>query len=267
MSISGDGRGSGILKINNKTICATTAELNHLVARRWATLAAEAIRDHGAFHVALAGGSTPQQLYTTLAGADYARQIDWTCVHIYFGDERHVPPDHEDSNYAMAYHALLKHVPVATGHVHRIRCENSDARDVAGDYARELEASLPRNEQQQPVLDLVLLGLGPDGHIASLFPGTDILEQHDAPVAAVYVEKLSAWRVSLTYPVIDRARHIFILVTGSNKAAIVRDVFKGHKGPVYPVERLRPEGQLHWYLEQSAAGGIDEDYHDTNTGC
>ena len=247
------------LKRNNITVCATTADLYKQVADHIAALARRAIRDHAAFHIALAGGSTPRHLYTTLAGEPYARDIDWSSVHVYFGDERHVPPDHEDSNFSMASQAMLQHVPIPAGQIHRMRGELDEADEIARQYALEIESSLPRDEQNRPVLDLALLGLGPDGHIASLFPQTDILDNREQSVAAVYVDRLSTWRISMTYPTLENARAIYMLVAGHNKADILREIFHGHGGAPYPVERLRPTGKLCWFLDNAASDDIEHD--------
>ena len=241
---------------NDITVCATTEDLNKQVADHITTLARRAIEDHAAFHLALAGGTTPRQLYTTLAEKPYTQQIDWSSVHIYFGDERHVPPGHKDSNFSMAHEAMLQHVSIPDRQIHRIHGEMDQAVEIGRQYAVEIETCLPRDKQGKPALDLVLLGLGPDGHIASLFPDTDILEQRTKSVDAVYVEKLSTWRISMTYPTLENARVIYLLVAGRNKASIVRDIFSGHAGPPYPVERLHPSGKLHWFLDEAAASEI-----------
>lgn len=229
-----------------------SAALAHAVAVRCAELARTAQTDHGAFHVALAGGSTPRLLYRLLATEQRAH-IDWTRTQIYFGDERCVAPDHPDSNYAMAHEALLRHVEIPPAQIHRIEAEDPDPHAAARRYADLLHRRLPRPHGTGQ-FDLVLLGLGPDGHIASLFPDTAILDEHRAWVAAVHVDKLQAWRISLTYPVINAARHVALLVAGDNKAAIIRDVIgKPDAAARYPAGRLRPAGELEWYIDHAAA--------------
>lgn len=222
-------------------------------AARWAALAEEAVRERGAFHVALAGGSTPRALYEALAGAPWRDDIDWRASWIWFGDERCVPPTHEDSNYRMARETLLSRVDCPPSQVQRMEGER-DPHAAARDYQRLLEERLPREELPDlpPRLDLVLLGLGPDGHIASLFPDTPILEQRSTLVDAVFVPRLSAWRVSLTYPLIEAARRVMMLVTGESKADIVAAVL-AERAPELPIARLRPQGSIEWYLDRAAA--------------
>jgi len=228
--------------------------LARAVAVRSAELAHAAQAERGAFHVALAGGSTPQMLYRLLA-SEYREQIDWSHAHVYFGDERCVAPDHPDSNYGMTREALLRHVAIPPGQIHRIEAEDPDPSAAARRYADLLHRRLPRPRVHGTgQFDLVLLGLGPDGHIASLFPDTVILDEPRAWVAAVHVDKLRAWRISLTYPVINAARHIALLVAGDNKAAIIRDVIgKPVAAARYPAGRLRPAGELEWFIDHAAA--------------
>lgn len=229
-----------------------TAALAHAAAARFAALARAAQEDHRGFHVALAGGSTPHLLYRTLA-TEFRDDIDWDATHVYFGDERCVAPDHPDSNYRMANEALLSQVALPPAQIHRIEAEDPDPRAAARRYADLLHHHLPRaHGETSGRFDLVLLGLGPDGHIASLFPDTAILDERRAWTAAVHVDKLRAWRISLTYPVIDAARHVALLVAGDGKADIVRDVL-GKTGDRYPAARLRPHGELEWFVDHAAA--------------
>lgn len=226
-------------------------------ADRWEALAAQAIRERGAFHVALAGGSTPRALYRLLAAAPRRERIDWQAVHVWFGDERCVPPDHADSNYRMAQETLLSHLPCAPARVHRMRGEVEPV-SAAHEYEGMLQQHLPRAERTlaPPRLDLILLGLGRDGHIASLFPGTAILDEESSLAAAIFVPQLSAWRISLTYPAIEAARQVMMLVAGADKADILATAFSVHAAD-YPVGRLRPGAGLDWYLDRAAAARLD----------
>lgn len=230
------------------------AALARAVAARCAELARAAQASHGGFHVALAGGSTPRLLYRLLA-AEYRELIDWARTHVYFGDERCVAPDHPDSNYGMAREALLQHVAIPPAQIHRIEGEDPDPGAAARRYADLLHRQLPRARAHGTgQFDLVLLGLGPDGHIASLFPATAILDEHRAWAAAVHVDKLQAWRISLTYPVINAARHIALLVAGDNKAAIIREVIATPDAASrYPAGRLQPQGEVEWFIDHAAA--------------
>lgn len=220
-------------------------------AERFTTLAAEAIAARGLFAVALAGGSTPRAAYVLLASDEFARQVDWARVHVFWGDERCVPPDHPDSNYRMAREALLDRIPIPGDNVHRIQGELPPER-AAAIYQAELEAVLSPGGR----LDLVLLGMGADGHTASLFPGTAALEEGERAVLAVHVERLRAWRVTLTLPLINAARKVIFVVTGASKAKTLQSVLAGPFGS-YPAQRVRPtSGQLAWLLEASVAGRL-----------
>lgn len=228
-------------------------EVSAAAAERWVALAEQSIADYGHFHVALTGGSTPRQLYELLASATFRDRVDWESVHIYFGDERCVPPDHPDSNFRLADEALLSHVPIPHAQIHRLRGEAPDPREAARAYARLLASHLPLTAQGLAQFDLVLLGLGADGHIASLFPGISILHEQTQWVAAAYVDKLNAWRISLTLPVINHARHILMLVSGEAKADILRHAFSAVREPLLPVQLLKPLAEIEWFLDEAAA--------------
>jgi len=228
-------------------------------AQRWITLADSAIIARGKFHVALSGGSTPRALYRRLAHPPFAKRIAWERVHVYFGDERTVPPDHPDSNFRMAKEALLDHVPVPPSQIHRIEGEAEDPHAAAVKYTRTLTRNLPLSAQGVAQFDLLLLGVGRDGHIASLFPGTPVLHERARLVEAVRVEKLDTWRITITLPVIDHARHVLILVSGEDKAPILRDVFAARHTPPFPVQLINPQGALEWHLDQSAAALLPEE--------
>ncbi|MFQ5487118.1 MAG: 6-phosphogluconolactonase [Gammaproteobacteria bacterium] len=235
-------------------ICPNPAAIAEAVARCWAALSATAIAERGLFHVALAGGSTPRLLYQTLASPAWRDDIDWSRIHVFFGDERSVPPDHPDSNFRMARESLLDHVPIPTDQIHRMKGEQHPLETAAAAYADCLEMLLPRSKQGAPCFDLILLGLGTDGHIASLFPGTAILHERERWVAPVYVDKLHTWRLSLTFPVLNQARHVLLLVAGDTKRPIVKAVLAGEGGePRYPVQMIQPQGELAWYLDEAAA--------------
>jgi 6-phosphogluconolactonase len=218
-----------------------------------------AIAGSGRATVALSGGSTPRALHRLLAEDPKLRgRIDWGRVHFFWGDERHVPPDHPESNYRMARETLLDHVPVPPAHVHRIPSEEPEAAVAAQRYERDLQGFFGRPGGPAggwPRLDLVLLGMGPDGHTASLFPGTGAVHEARRLVVAPWVEKLGAFRISLTAPVLNHAARVAVMVAGADKAATVKAVLDG---PVdldrYPVQVVRPgDGQLTWLLDRAAA--------------
>jgi 6-phosphogluconolactonase len=230
------------------------------LARRAADLfvteARAAIDARGRFAVALSGGSTPRALYALLAtDAALHDAIAWDRVYLFWGDERHVPPEHEQSNYRMVREALLDRVRIPPENVHRIAGEISDADAAAHAYQAELRAFFGLAGSDLPRLDLVLLGLGADAHTASLFPGAArTLERHDL-VVAHWVESAKAYRVSLTAPVLNAARTIAFVVGGADKARAVQQVLDGVRDPLrYPAQLIEPaHGRLVWLLDRAAA--------------
>ena len=226
-------------------------------AKRWVELARQAMEERGGFHVALSGGSTPKGLYERLATPAYREQVDWSRVHIYFGDERGVPPDHADSNYRMAKEALLQHVVIPPTQIHRLMAESEDLEATATGYAQLLEGALPVGDAGIVRLDLVMLGMGPDGHVASLFPHTPVLSERRRLVAAVHVTQLNTWRLTVTLPVINNARHTMLMVAGKNKASIMSQILSDYHGhPRYPVEMIEPVDRLEWFVDRDAAPSL-----------
>jgi len=209
---------------------------------------------HGQFHVALSGGSTPANLYSALVTHVSAQAINWQMVHIYFGDERMVPEDHPDSNYRMARQTLLNHIAIPDANIHPIPTDCDDFEKCAKRYADTLMTQPSLTRAGVPIFDLILLGLGPDGHTASLFPGTPILLEYKRPAAAVYLADKKSWRISLTYPVLNHARHLLILVSGASKQQVIDDLF-GQKTNEhdYPVANLHPTGNVTWLIDKEAA--------------
>ena len=239
-------------------IHADAEALAQAAARDWIDRARQAIGRYGDFRVSLSGGSTPRRLFEILSGPEYRRAIDWDRLHIVFGDERCVPADHPDSNYRMARESLFEPLAIPESCIERVHTELGHEA-AATDYERRLAALIPDLvEPDGRGLDLVMLGLGPDGHIASLFPDTPILAIRDRIVADVYVEKFDSWRISLTYPVLENAEQIMLLAAGEAKRAIIEEVFNRppDSSPRYPVERLAPHGKMLWYLDEPAAAGI-----------
>jgi 6-phosphogluconolactonase len=219
---------------------------------------ARAVAERGRFAVALSGGSTPRRLYRLLAdpAAPFRGRLRWDAVHVFFGDERHVPPDHADSNYRMAREALLDHVEAAS--VHRIRGELPDAEAAAAAYEAELRAFFALGAgDAPPALDLVLLGLGADGHTASLFPGSPALEERRRWVAAPLVEAVRAHRITLTLPMLVRAREVVFLVAGAEKAAALARVLGPADARPLPAARVHPgAGALVWIVDRAAAARL-----------
>jgi 6-phosphogluconolactonase len=220
---------------------------------QWHSLAQAAIADHGAFHVALAGGNTPRNFYSKLALKPDIDQQCWENTHIYFGDERCVPQQDEQSNFRMAREALFSVAPLLPQHIHAMFSADIPLQENVAKYAALLQDVMPQNASGFPIFDLVLLGMGDDGHTASLFPDTDILHETKQSVAAQFVPKLDAWRMSLTFPTINSARHVAILVAGEGKAKILAEIASSRSGKQYPIQQVDPAGQLDWYLDTDAA--------------
>ena len=230
------------------------------VARAAAVLfvdsAKRAVQGRHGFHVCLAGGSTPRATYTLLA-TEFTRDIPWAQLRVFFGDERCVPPDHPDSNYRMAADTLLRHSPVSPDRVHRIPAERG-AVQAAQEYERTLRTHLCGPDDR---FDLVVLGLGEDGHTASLFPGTAAPHVRDRWCVSTVAPKSGGDRVTLTYPILNAARRIVFLVTGAGKSKALRSVLVD---PIdierCPAQGIRPDsGELTWLTDRSAASALPAD--------
>lgn len=222
--------------------------------------AKEAIVARGRFAVALSGGSTPRRLYALLAdpAAPFRAAIPWDRVHLFWGDERHVPPEDPQSNYRMVREELISRVPIPAGNVHRIEAELPEAFEAAARYDAELARFFALGSAEFPRFDLMLLGIGPEGHTASLFPGTTALQVRDKRVVENWVPKLNAFRITLTLPVFARAAAVLFLISGEDKAAILRMVFDAN-GPAdaLPCQLIRPEsGDLIWLADRAAAASL-----------
>jgi 6-phosphogluconolactonase len=237
-------------------IFADANEVARAAALRFVELGRASVEASGRFSVALAGGSTPKRIYELLAGEDFAAGLDWSGVHVFFGDERCVPPDDADSNYRMANEALLSRVGLPEENVHRMRGEG-DAVANARLYEDELRDFFGE-DAAWPEFDLIMLGMGDDGHTASLFPGTHALDARAAWVAANWVEKFNTYRVTLTAPAINHARHVMFIVTGAGKAERLQEVIYGAHDPQrLPSQLIQPPaGALMWFLDEAAAAKL-----------
>lgn len=226
--------------------------LMRAAAEQFAGNAARATAARGRFSVALSGGSTPADLYALLATDAFAGRVDWSRVQVYWGDERCVAPDHPQSNYRMAEQRLLSRVPLPPANVHRIRGE-IDPKRAAAEYEELL-----RREIGSHGFDLVLLGMGDNGHTASLFPGLPGVTEAARWVLAQYVEVVSMWRITLTPVAINAAAQVTFLVAGSEKAERLREVLEGPAQPeVLPSQAIRPApGQLTWLVDAAAAARL-----------
>ena len=232
-------------------------EVARAAADEFVARARRAIAHHGRFTVALSGGSTPKTMHIILAErcSNDPKFVDWTHVQVFFGDERHVPPDHPDSNFGMARDTLLSKVPIPPGNVHRMRCENPDAALAAAEYERELVTFFQLEDDQLPRFDLIFLGMGPDGHTASLFPGSTAVHETRKRVVANWVQKLNTWRVTFTFPVINNADCVLPMICGKDKAAPLREVMGQGDPDKYPIKYVQPtRGELVWVIDRAAAG-------------
>jgi 6-phosphogluconolactonase len=238
-------------------ILADGGELSRVAAEEFVRLANEAVEARGRFNVALSGGSTPRGAYELLADekAGFRGRVPWEEVHFFWGDERHVPPGHPESNYHMANEAMLSRVPVPSENVHRIPAENPDAAQAAQEYAKALRQFFGLGAGQLPRFDLILLGMGSDGHTASLFPGTTAVYEQISLVVAPWIDKFKTHRITLTPPVLNNAACVIFLVSGDDKAETLRAVLHGTYQPDrFPAQVVCPvNGRLIWILDRGAA--------------
>ena len=227
--------------------------LSHAVAVRFSELARQAVAEKRTFSAALSGGSTPRRLYELLA--EPALAISWDSIHLFQVDERCVPPDHSESNYRMIYEVMLSRAPIPKANFHRMAAEREDREGASREYAEEIKRVLQPEPDEFPRLDLVLLGMGPDGHTASLFPQSAALKERTAWVRPNFVEKFKTYRLTLTLPVLNAATRILFLVVGADKAETLRQVLEGPRRPEeLPAQSVQPvRGQVEWYLDEPAA--------------
>jgi len=233
----------------NVEIFADPSAVTQEAARRIVAAAGAA---KGIFSLVLSGGNTPKALYELLASPQFRTQIDWSKVEIYFGDERCVPPDNSESNYLMAQTALLSKVPIDASRIHRIRGE-IDPAAAAMEYGQMLKSKFTGGGA-----DLLLLGMGDDGHTASLFPGTAALNETHHRCVANFVPKMNTWRVTLTYPFLNKSAAVMILAVGAGKAQRLVEVLQGPRDPHrLPIQGIEPAGgKLAWMLDAAAAAGL-----------
>lgn len=250
-----EGGGAGGREIRR---CDDAAALARAAAELFIETARAAIAARGRFSVALSGGSTPRALYHLLAGSEYHDRVDWSRTWVFFGDERCVPPTNAESNYRMAREALLFHVPVPATQVFRMRGEAADPDAAARLYEINLRRAFALAPGELPRFDLILLGMGPDGHTASLFPHTEALRVQDRLVVANWVEKLSATRLTLTLPAINHAALVVFLVAGADKAETLAAVLQGSPQPEeLPSQQVAPpDGRVVWLVDQAAAAQL-----------
>ncbi len=235
----------------------TPQDLFQAAAEEVLRAATVAVAQRGRFSIALAGGSTPRNLYTLIA-ANASADLPWDQMFFFWGDERHVPPDDPESNYRMANETLLSKVPIPPANIFRVPAEDKDASAAADAYEQTVRKFFAVAPGEFPRFDLILLGMGPDGHTASLFPETAALQEKSRLVVANWVEKLKTHRITLTLPVLNAARCVAFLVSGTEKAAVLHEVLEGSvPDEKYPSRLVKPsEGKLIWFVDRAAASEL-----------
>lgn len=242
--------------------------LSRAAAERFVEAARRAVEARGAFTVALSGGSTPRDLYELLATPPWRDAVEWPRVHVFWGDERCVPPEDPRSNYRLAHELLLRHVPVPASHVHRMVAERADREAAAAEYAALIRRFVPADEQGVPRFDLVLLGLGDDGHTASLLPGSALIAERGRLVAVTDRQREGMTRLTITPPLIEHAGLLLFLVAGADKAPALREVLLGEERPDrYPAQLARgARGDVVWLVDQAAAAELPPPESETSDG-
>ena len=244
-----------------RVILSGAEEIAHEAADRIVKIAQEVLNQKQYFRLVLSGGSTPKRFFKILAGDPYQNQLPWDRIQFFWGDERCVAPNHPDSNYRMACEAFLNSLKIPEAHIHRLKGEASDSNASALEYEEKIRDhfSIKKNGSP-PCFDLILLGMGTDGHTASLFPDTPALEKTDRWVVANYVEKLGTTRLTMTPLIINQAAWVIFLISGSDKAPILSEVLEGpYKPKQLPSQLIRPEaGNMVWLLDRAAADRLKQ---------
>jgi 6-phosphogluconolactonase len=224
--------------------------LSHAAAEFFVALAKTAVASRNRFVVALSGGSTPRRFFALLGSSPYRDRIDWHRVHVFWTDERCVPPDHPESNFKLVHDALLSTVPLPEFNIHRIRGEEGPD-EAARIYEQDIKKSFSLDK---PVFNLIVLGVGEDGHTASIFPASEAIHETTRIVVPIFRDKPNIPRVTLTIPMINLAAHVLVLASGRSKSAIVREVLAGEKPGQYPAGLVHPvNGDLTWFVDREAA--------------
>lgn len=258
-------------------IFATVDALNEFAANEFVSLSREAIRERGIFTVALSGGSTPKKLNALLASDAFREKIEWNKIHFFFGDERCVPPDADESNYRMANETLFSKLKIPKKNIHRFLTETYDPKDfqdttvgcgfgrfdsetqtvseIADKMSKEIRKVFELKKNEFPCFDLIFLGMGADGHTASLFPESEALNESKRIVVENFVDKFESFRLTFTYPTINNARNIIFLVAGEDKAEALREVLSGAPNPQkFPSQGINPQaGRIQYLIDEKAA--------------
>ena len=240
------------------TVCSDSTELSRQAAARFVDIARQAVAQQGRFTVCLSGGSTPRGTYALLAREPFRDQMPWPQVHIFWGDERCIPLNHPDNHYRMASDLMLSKVSVPAENIHRMRGEATDPAQAAKEYEALLRSFFGLSDEDVPRFDLILLGMGADGHTASLLPGSAALHERQRLVVANYVLRLGATRLTLTLPVLNHAHQVMFLVVGEHKADAVRTVLQGDDNqPTLPAQLVRSDkGIVLWLVDEAAASRL-----------
>ncbi len=234
----------------------TSADLVRKATECIASLLLESVKSGKFATIALSGGTTPRSVYLLLGSEPMRSTIPWANVHLFFGDERCVPPDNAESNFRMVKEALLDKITIPLQNIHRIKGEQNPA-NAALEYEEDIKQTFKLKDDTLPQFDVILLGLGEDGHTASLFPGTPVLQERRKLVTEVYVEKFKAYRISMTLPLINNARHVIFLVSGKGKAGMLAEVLQSNDVK-YPAQLVKPvSGDLRWFVDQDAASHLE----------
>lgn len=226
-------------------------ELSYAVADWMVSYISDTLKNNDRFTISLSGGSTPQKLYTLLATEPYKQKIDWSKMHIFWGDERVVPFEDDRNNAKMTYDTLLNHVPVPASQVHVMKTD-IDPEAAAAQYDDILHRYF---DQHETTFDFTLLGMGDDGHTLSIFPGSELVDEKSAWVKAIYVPAQKMYRITCTVPVTNKSAKVAFLTAGSNKASVLKQVTKGEFNPtLYPSQLIHPgNGELYWFIDKEAA--------------
>ena len=234
-------------------------ELNRIAAEKFVSAAQKAIAENGKFSVALAGGSTPKSLYKLLASEEFRSRIDWQKVFFFFGDERSVMPDADESNFRMANESILETLQISPENIFRWQTELGDMEKAVENYVEKIREFFDLRESELPEFDLILLGMGDDGHTASLFPGTEGLRETKRIAIVNFVEKFDTNRLTFSFPTINNASNVIFLISGANKADVLKEVLEGASQPErLPSQNVNPKnGKLLWLIDAPAAARLD----------
>jgi 6-phosphogluconolactonase len=241
----------------NKIVLANSEQVIIHVNDSIIALAKQSIHDSGQFIIALSGGNTPKLLYQHLISDNRFRELDTSKIYIYFSDERYVAHDDERSNYGLAVNYLLSEIAIPSKNIFPINTSFDNVIESASNYQKIIQDNIGHNDENIPVFDLIILGMGTDGHTASLFPESKLLAEKSNLVGSCYHQESQTYRITFTFPLINAAKNVFIIALGSEKFKIIDDIQKSGLNSIvsYPIQNVNPEGNLTWYLDKAAEQG------------